>query len=541
MMRYSLTLLGIFISFLAAAQDFTVTPTQLNFGAVTELAADSLPVTINNNSTHDLTITGYRFYTTYGSPAFSCITPFPFIAAGSSAIIYVRFQPRHNIFHNSELLIENNGRRGALRVDLNAQGRYSNNYYNASENLEQEALKLGLKNLTGNGYVNLIYGPARDTMFMEIDNQLANGQGATQNTIECVYTGRQAVGYTDRTDCQTNFSFNTEHTFPQGFFNSLEPMRSDLHHLFPTDDLANNARGSLPFGTVSNPTWSQGGSKGNSSTFEPRDAHKGRAARAMLYFLTRYQNYQSFVTTADESYLKSWHQQFLPNAVETARNNRIYVAQENRNPFIDYPQFVERISSFINTASAPVNYSLDLENDSIIMGFLNPSNSEYYRFWIVNNGNQPVNLSNFNFSIPFSFAFANGTGNAVTLQPGEATNLDIQNGMIPPGQLFQADLTFTRTFGTSAQITVPVLATISFTGTAEINSDQYKVYPNPFQESICIDGLTTAVEMQLMDLSGRVLVKGVGNCMDTPELPAGTYILKINHSGIIHHSVVIKN
>lgn len=540
MMRYSLTLLSLFITFLAAAQDFTVTPTQLNFGTVTELAADSLPVTINNNSTHDFTVTGYRFYTTYGSPAFSCLTPFPFIAAGGSAIIYVRFQPRHNIFHNSELLIENDGRRGALRVDLNAQGRYSNYYYLGSENLEQEALKLGLKNLTGIGYVNLIYGPARDSMFMEIDNKLANGQGATQNTIECVYTGRQAVGYTDRTDCQTNFSFNTEHTFPQGFFNSLEPMRSDLHHLFPTDDLANNARGSLPFGTVSNPTWSQGGSKGNNSTFEPRDAHKGNAARAMLYFLIRYQNYQSFVTTADESYLKSWHQQFLPNAIDTARNGRIYLAQGNRNPFIDYPQFAERISSFITTANAPINYSLDLENDSIIFGNLNPLNSEYYRFWIVNNGNQPVSLSNFNFSIPLTFAFANGTGVPVTIQPGEATNIDIQNGMIPPGQ-FQANLTFNRTFSSTSQITIPVLANISATGITETNKRDIRVYPNPFNEQVCMDGSEKEVRLLLTDISGRQLLQGNSQCLETVQLPSGTYILKSIVGNTTYHSVIIKN
>jgi hypothetical protein len=375
---------------------------------------------------------------------------------------------------------------------------------------------------------------------MEIDNQLVNGQGATQNTIECVYTGRLAVGYTDRTDCQTNFSFNTEHTFPQGFFNSLEPMRSDLHHLFPTDDLANNARGSLPFGTVSNPTWSQGGSKGNSSTFEPRDAHKGKAARAMLYFLTRYQNYQSFVTTADESYLKSWHQQFLPNAVETARNNRIYVAQGNRNPFIDYPQFVERISSFINTSTAPVNYSIDLENDSILMGNLNPLNGEFYRYWIVNNGNQPVNLSNFDFSIPFSFAFANGTGVPVTLQPGEATNVDIQNGMSPPGQ-FQADLTFNRTFSSTTQITVPVIANISATGIAEVNSKNIIAFPNPFNEKVGVEGIEKNIQLILTDISGRQLLTGNGDCLETTQLPAGTYILKSTDGNYSAHSVIIKN
>lgn len=66
------------------------------------------------------------------------------------------------------------------------------------------------------------------------------------DTIECVYTGRK-IRATNRTEAQ-NQNFNTEHTWPQSFFNELEPMRSDLYHLYPTDETANNVRSNFDFG-----------------------------------------------------------------------------------------------------------------------------------------------------------------------------------------------------------------------------------------------------------------------------------------------------
>ena len=67
--------------------------------------------------------------------------------------------------------------------DLIGQGRYSKSYYSATENKEEELLKDAIQTLTGNGYVSLGYNTARDKMFMIIDNQAVNGQGASQNTL----------------------------------------------------------------------------------------------------------------------------------------------------------------------------------------------------------------------------------------------------------------------------------------------------------------------------------------------------------------------
>lgn len=525
-MRRLLPLPGILLASITFAQEFTVSPAALNFGTVNEISIDSLPLTIQNNSNLALTVTGYRFYNIYGAPAFSTGSAQFVIPANSNNTIYVRFHPKHNITHNTELLIDNDGHRGPLRVDLTGQGTYSHPYYSTTQNLQEEALKLELKSITGNGVFHLDYFTARDSMFMSIDNKKVNGQGASQNTIECIYTGRNAIGYIDRVDCQSNHSFNTEHTFPQGFFNSIEPERSDIHHLFPTDDAANSERSNNPFGIVTSPTWQQGGSKSNSFKFEPRDVQKGKSARAMFYFLTRYVNYTGFVTQTDENYLRQWNTQFPPDAIEINRNQKISTIQFNRNPFVDYPQFVDRINSFIQTSVAPVNYALDLADDTIDFGIANPLTAGDFSFWIVNKGNQPVALSNFNLTNLTSFAFANGTGNNTTLQPGEAVNVDIEIATPPPG-IANALLTFDRTFSTTVQMTIPITAHISLTGIENVNTSILNVYPNPFTDRFCAETGGIPGQFRLTDITGRIILISDQNCFyEMENMPAGMYLLQ---------------
>ena len=96
------------------------------------------------------------------------------------------------------------------------------------------------------------------------------------------------------------------------------------------------------------------------STFEPRDEVKGDIARIILYMDVRYEgnamgaNEPNLVpvdglTTYPNpqigvlSTLLQWHEQDPPDAFEKRRNDVIYDWQGNRNPFIDYPEFVNYI------------------------------------------------------------------------------------------------------------------------------------------------------------------------------------------------------
>jgi len=528
----------------AYTQSLLVSTNQLNFGTVDELSIDSIQLTLTNNANSDVQIIGYDFYTTYGQPAFSTVALNQVVPFGGNISIWIRFQPRHNIYHNSELIIKCDGGKGFARVDLVGQGTYSKAYYSTSQNLEEEALKLELKSIITANYVNLIYAPARDTMFMKIDNKLVNGQGATQNTIECVYTGREAVGYIDRTDCQTNYSFNTEHTFPQGLFASAEPMRSDIFHLFPTDDNANNVRGSLPFGMVSNPTWTDGGSRCDNTLFEPRDEHKGKAARAMMYFVIRYQDYTGFFAP-QQGILKQWNQQFLPNTEETTRNSRTQIAQGNRNPFIDYPQFADRITTFSSTSVSFDQSQLTVPFDTIDFGSVDITLTNTYKFWMVNSGNRELSVYNFNLTPNSVLSFANGTGVPTTIQPGEALALDIDLANAAPGLLSGFINYAVQGPGLLATITNPIKGNLSITGIEENVKSNLVIYPNPAETYFCIsDNLKQSVNIRLIDLQGRIVDEQINtneNCFDLDEsiLP-GIYIVEIFNAISSHRNLLIK-
>ncbi|MFA3791066.1 endonuclease [Aliiglaciecola sp. SL4] len=167
--------------------------------------------------------------------------------------------------------------------------------------------------------------------------------------------------------------YNREHAFPRSWFGgAIEPMNSDVHHIFATDGYVNSKRGSYPYGEVGSASFtSQNGSLlgsarsglGYSGTvFEPIDEFKGDLARAYFYMATRYENViagwdsnSSFVDavlngTANQVFeswfvdlMKTWHNQDPVSQLEIDRNDAAHSYQGNRNPFVDHPEFVAEI------------------------------------------------------------------------------------------------------------------------------------------------------------------------------------------------------
>lgn len=166
--------------------------------------------------------------------------------------------------------------------------------------------------------------------------------------------------YSAEGDC-----YNREHIIPQSVFNSAAPMVSDAHFIPPTDGKVNGKRSNFPHGNVASAKWtSENGSKLGSSAingykgivFEPIDEFKGDIARMYFYFATCYENkvagynYDMFngtnhqvFTEAFKNMLLQWHKMDPVSEREKKRNNAIYKRQGNRNPFIDHPEFVEKI------------------------------------------------------------------------------------------------------------------------------------------------------------------------------------------------------
>ena len=142
---------------------------------------------------------------------------------------------------------------------------------------------------------------------------------------------------------------NCEHTWPKSRFSSRASKKyqlGDLHHLFPTDSRANSTRSSYDFGYARNgkaPTKNCEPSRFGNKKFEPPHEHKGNVARAMFYFSIRY---QIKINSHVETVLKQWHTQDPVDEDEVDRNKKIYDIQQNRNPFIDFPELVSLISDF---------------------------------------------------------------------------------------------------------------------------------------------------------------------------------------------------
>jgi len=180
----------------------------------------------------------------------------------------------------------------------------------------------------------LSYLAARKALFESVDG---NGR-----KTECAYTG-ESISY--RGQPLPNAA-NVEHTFPE----SRVPREAltDLHHLFPVIPEANLARLNLHYGKVFAAVWSRGGSKAGASlkarpVFEVRREHRGDAARAMFYVATMY---QVEIPDNEEKVLKEWHRADAVSNAERKRNARVAAKQKSRNPFVDHPGLVERISDF---------------------------------------------------------------------------------------------------------------------------------------------------------------------------------------------------
>jgi endonuclease I/chitodextrinase len=175
-----------------------------------------------------------------------------------------------------------------------------------------------------------------------------------------IATTQRCGNYTNEGDC-----YNREHIIPQSVFNELSPMVSDAHFITPTDGKVNGIRSNYPHSVVAIATQTTlNGSKLGASTttgytgpvFEPINEFKGDIARMYFYFATRYENtvagynYPMFnnstnkvFTTAFLNQLLAWHNQDPVSAREIARNNAIYARQNNRNPYIDNPDYVSAI------------------------------------------------------------------------------------------------------------------------------------------------------------------------------------------------------
>ena len=225
-------------------------------------------------------------------------------------------------------------------------------YYNGTEGKSGSELKQKLHDIISN-HVDFSYNDAKNLI------NYSDADPANPNNVILFYSqiSRDASLYGTGAG-----KINREHVWAKshGGFSGMRPMDGDALNLRPEDGLVNENRSNLDFdyvkpnGTqdpIATDCWY------NASAYEPGPLTKGQVARILFYMATRYEGTDGEIDLELVSKLNNypepkfgnlttlleWNKQYPPSAMERQRNDRIFRMQQNRNPFVDHPEFVDLI------------------------------------------------------------------------------------------------------------------------------------------------------------------------------------------------------
>jgi len=225
-------------------------------------------------------------------------------------------------------------------------------YYNGTEGKTGDELKNALNQIISH-HVDFGY------TFTKYVINYSDADPDNPNNVILFYsqTSRDASNYGSGGDY-----INREHVWAKshGGFTNLLPMYTDCQNLRPADASVNEDRSNKDFDIVQ-----PGGQQDaeatecyyTDSTWEPGPMTKGQVARILFYMATRYEgnngeldlklvrhnNTYPFPEHGNLDALLKWNKEYPPTAFERRRNERLYRIQQNRNPFVDHPEFADFI------------------------------------------------------------------------------------------------------------------------------------------------------------------------------------------------------
>jgi endonuclease I len=242
-----------------------------------------------------------------------------------------------------------------ILIVLNLFAQIPPGYYDGTEGLSGEELKTALYDIIKD-HIAHSYDALRDSILPDTDEDPIN-----PDNVILLYTG-WSLSKDDFGGGPSDW--NREHVWAKshGDFGNDPPPGTDAHHIRPTDVSVNSARGNLDFDNGGTEYIDGDGPTGcfrDEDSWEPRDAVKGDVARMIFYMEVRYEgeNGEPDLEMVDyipssptgqpyhglKSTLLEWHLQDPGDDWEIQRNDKVYFYQENRNPFIDHPEFVDLI------------------------------------------------------------------------------------------------------------------------------------------------------------------------------------------------------
>jgi len=227
-------------------------------------------------------------------------------------------------------------------------------YYDGTEGLTGEELKEALHNIIKD-HVCFSYASLWDIL-KDTDRDPDN-----PDNVILIYTGWSVDAAQEYNEGN---GWNREHVWAVSHGNLGTGMGAgtDVHHIRPCDISVNSARGNKDFDNGGVEYIDPDGPTGcytTTYTWEPRDEDKGDVARMIFYMVVRYEGVGGpdlemvdYAPSAPNnepfhgvfSTLYEWHLADPPDDREIYRNDVIYHNyQQNRNPFIDHPEFATLI------------------------------------------------------------------------------------------------------------------------------------------------------------------------------------------------------
>ncbi len=225
-------------------------------------------------------------------------------------------------------------------------------YYNGTEGKSGDELKLALHEIVKN-HVDFSYNQAKYL----INYSDADPENPANVILFYSQISRNASLYGSVAG-----TINREHVWAKshGNFAGIRPMDGDALNLRPADAIVNMNRSNLDFDNVQ-PNGTQDAIATdcwyNANAYEPGPLTKGQVARILFYMATRYEGTNGEIDLELVSKLNNypeakfgnlttlleWNRIYPPSDLERQRNDRIFRIQQNRNPFVDHPEFADFI------------------------------------------------------------------------------------------------------------------------------------------------------------------------------------------------------
>ncbi len=227
-------------------------------------------------------------------------------------------------------------------------------YYAGTEGMEGDELKAGLHQIIKD-HVGFPYSSSNiDTwdILKEADRDPNN-----PSNVVLIYSGTSVNG---AQEYNGGDGWNREHVWPRslgGFTTTIGP-GTDAHNLRACHRRINSRRSNLEFDNGGDVVTTEeiADTYADGDSFEPADSFKGDVARIIFYMAVRYEGYEDEMdleledvtdggvyTFGKLSTLLEWHELDPVDDFERRRNQVVFAYQGNRNPFIDNPEFADKV------------------------------------------------------------------------------------------------------------------------------------------------------------------------------------------------------